>query len=162
MLAAAIATAISASAATTAGAASAEALLWDGTVVTTTSTAQCAALGDLTGSTRALFRPHLKISDPKAGVILTFDEGGAMVIRATTNTRQMQGTNAPYCGIFFDPSMGESRTWFGGTYTFTVTPATVTASTNEVRVTGTVTKFADIVGCTVTFRAAFLRRIPNQ
>jgi hypothetical protein len=136
-----------------------EAQLWDGSIVVATATPQCAALGSFNNATQALYRPHLKVSDPKAGIILNFDQGGAIVIRAISNTRQMHETNASYCGIFFDPAMGESRTWLGGTYTINVSPVNVTAATNEVRITGAVTKFANIPGCRLTFRAAFMRRV---
>lgn len=140
----------------------AEATLWGGTVVTTTQTPQCAAAGfsDLMGPARALYRPHLQASDPKAAVIV-YDRSGRhiLVTRATTTTTQMQGT-APYCGIHFDVSEGESQPWFGGTYTFNVTPTNVTAVTDEVRITGTVRKFLNIPGCTLTFRAAFMRQRP--
>jgi hypothetical protein len=161
LLAGAIVAAMSASAATTA---IAGATLWDGTIVVTSATQQCTPKFDCIacGSIRAMYRPHLKASDPKAAVLLYGDhDGEVIVIRATTDTRQMQG-NGDYCGIAFIPSAGESQTWFGGTSTFNVTPANVTAATNIVRITGTVTKFGNIPGCTVTFRAAFMRQPPEQ
>lgn len=38
---------------------------------------------------------------------------------------------------------------------FSVSPATVTASTTFVEVTGRLTNFLDIAGCTISFRAAY-------
>ena len=136
-----------------------QARLWDGTVVLTHATQQCAQLGNLrNGSLRALYRPRLKNSDPKAAIIVQADDfSHVVVIRATTNTPTLNG-DGEYCGIDFDTARGESTTWLDGTYNISVRPPAVTAITNDVRVTGTVHKFGNIEGCTVEFRGAFLRR----
>jgi hypothetical protein len=141
--------------------ASADARLWDGTLFVTSATPQCQPLADVDGSLRAIYRPRLKGSDPKAAVIFhTNNLSHIYVVRAVTNTATMAGTGGDYCGIDFDPGKGESSTWFGGKYNITVTPTTVTPQTVDVHVTGKVTKFGNIPGCTVTFRGAFLRRPP--
>jgi hypothetical protein len=137
----------------------AEALLWDGSLVITAATDQCNAIGEdfsPTKSLRALWRPRLKASDPKAGIIFQTDNlSHIYVIRAISNVNSLNGTG-DYCGIDFDPGVGESTTWFGGRYNITVTPEPVAA--NEVRVFGSATKFGNIPGCTVKFRGAFEKR----
>ncbi|HET7681852.1 MAG TPA: hypothetical protein VFK79_17155 [Xanthobacteraceae bacterium] len=137
----------------------AEALLWDGSVVITAATSQCNAIGEPfspTKSLRALWRPRLKAGDPKAAIIFQTDSlSHIYVIRAISNVNSLNGTG-DYCGIDFDPGVGESTTWFGGRYNITVTPAPVTA--HEVQVIGWATKFGNVPGCTVRFRGAFERR----
>ena len=141
-----------------ASSAHAEARLWDGTVVVTGSSPLCQPYGDVNGSLRAFYRPHLKASDPKAAVILQTDNlSHIIVIRAITNTPTLNGSG-DYCGIDFDPAAGESSTWFGGRYNIDVLPAVVTMATPEVRVTGMVTKFGNIPGCNLRFRGVFVRR----
>jgi hypothetical protein len=140
--------------------ANADARLWDGTVVVTSVTPQCQPLADVNGTLRAIYRPRLKAGDPKAAIIVqTNNLSHIYVVRAQTNTSSMNGTGE-YCGIDFDPGKGESSTWFGGHYDLTVSPANMTQQSPplQVRVTGKVTKFGNIPGCTVVFRGAFLRR----
>jgi hypothetical protein len=138
----------------------AEARLWDGSLVITNATPQCDVIGEdfPNSSLRALYRPKLKASDPKAAIIVHTDNlSHIYVIRAQTDTKTLNGTGE-YCGIDFDPGVGESSTWLGGKYNIAVVPAAVTAATPDVRVTGWVTKFGNIPGCTLKFRGAFLRR----
>jgi hypothetical protein len=143
--------------------ANADARLWDGTLFVTSATQQCDVIGEdfPNSSLRAIYRPRFKGSDPKAAVIFhTNNLSHIYVVRAVTNTATMAGIGGDYCGIDFDPGKGESSTWFGGKYNITVTPTTVTPQTVNVHVTGKVTKFGNIPGCTVTFHGAFLRRPP--
>ena len=144
--------------------ANADARLWDGTLVITSATAQCDAIGENfpNSSLRALYRPKLKTSDPKAAIIFHTDNlSHIYVVRAISNTRTLNGAGE-YCGIDFDPAIGESTTWLGGNYNIAVTPTNVTNSTNDIQVTGTVRKFGNIPGCTLKFRGTFLRRPVQQ
>jgi hypothetical protein len=140
----------------------ADARLWDGTLFVTSATPQCDAIGEdfPNSSLRAIYRPKLKASDPKAAIIVQTDNlSHIYVVRAISDTATLSG-NGEYCGIDFDPGKGESSTWFGGKYNITVTPPTVTQQSQPVNisVTGWVTKFGNVPGCTLGFRGAFLRR----
>ena len=138
--------------------AAADARLWEGAFVITRYTQQCQDADDSQGSLRALYRARLKPGDPPAAIIFQSETlNHTFVIRATTNTATLQGT-AEYCGIEVDPRLAEPKVWTDGTYTIDVTPKNVTDTTPSIHVTGQVTKFANIPGCNISFRAAFLRR----
>lgn len=141
------------------GAAQADPTMFDGTMIITAVTAPCAAISiQPSGAMLSLLRPHFKASDPKAAfIILDQTEGGYFQIEATTTTTQMQGS-APYAGSAFIPENGLTRTWIG-TYDFTVSPSTVTATTDFVEITGTIAKFGNAAGCTLTIDAVYLRRL---
>jgi hypothetical protein len=132
--------------------------LWDGAVVITDATPQCEAFGiAVNSSLRALYREHLKSTDPKAAVIFQTDNlSHIVVIRSTSNNKDIAG-NVPYCGIDFDPAMGESTTWLGGNVNFNVRRR-FTAPRTTLDITGQATKFGNIDGCTITIRGSFLRR----
>jgi hypothetical protein len=137
--------------------AAADARLWDGSLTISKVSAQCPAEYKK-GSFRALYRAQLKSGDPEAAIIFQADNlNHTFVIRATTNTATLQGT-AEYCGIDLDPRRAEPKVWTTGTYNITVNPPAVTDATLTVHVTGSATRFADVAGCTISFRAAFLRR----
>lgn len=134
-------------------------LIWDGTIAFTALTPQCAPIGIDTDTTDALYRPHLTAGDPNAAVIVHDSNQGHLVqVQAATTTPQMNGTGLSYDGSFYVPSTGLTQTWTG-TYSFTVTPATVTAATTFVKITGTIENFANIAGCTLTIKGGFLRRL---
>jgi hypothetical protein len=140
--------------------ASAEARLWDGSLFITEASAQCDAIGeDLTvNGMRALYRPKLKASDPEAAIIFqTYNFSHIYVIRDAKNSTTLNG-DGDYCGIDFDPGIGESTTWLGGTYSIQVTPRVVKTATPDVQLSGLARKFGNIRGCTVKFRGAFQRR----
>jgi|RhiMethySRZTD1v2_1073278.scaffolds.fasta_scaffold112440_2 hypothetical protein len=134
---------------------------WDGSIVVTAATAGCASIGEdfsPTRSFRALYRPRLLATDPKAALIFETDNlSHIWVIRATTTTRTLAGT-AAYMGIDFDPGVGESTSWLDRTYTIGVQPAAITAQTKSVVVFGTIRGFSDITSCNLTFRGIFQRR----
>lgn len=140
----------------------AEARLYDGSIVITSATPKCNAIGDIKGSLRGIFRPRILGSDPKSAIILQTDDLSHIVLlRATTNVNTMNGTGS-YLGIDFDPTIGESTQWSGGKYDFSIAPAVATVATTEIRVTGQVTKFGNIAGCVLSFRGAFLKRPEQQ
>jgi hypothetical protein len=134
---------------------------WDGSIVITSATAGCASIGEdfsPTRSFRAIYRPHLLVTDPKAALIFETDNlSHIWVIRATTNTQTMAGT-AAYMGIDFDPTVGESSSWLDRTYTIGAQPAAITAATKSMVVFGTIRAFMDIASCNLVFRGNFLRR----
>lgn len=138
--------------------ANAEARLYDGSIFVTSATPKCNAIGDVKGSLRGIFRPRILGSDPNSAIIMQTDDLSHIVLlRAAKTVNTMNGTGS-YIGIDFDPTIGESTTWSGGKYDFTITPAVVTAATAEIQVTGTVTKFGNIGGCILGFRGTFLKR----
>ena len=138
--------------------AAAEARLWDGAMVVEAATEQCNAFPDVIGSYRAVYRPHLQASDPKAAVMTQTDDlSHIMLLQATTASNSLHGSG-PYCGTHFDSAKGESTDWCGGTYQFAVTPTTVAAGTQQVTLSGRITKFANIEGCTIRVRGAFRSR----
>jgi hypothetical protein len=134
---------------------------WDGSVVVTSATAGCASIGEdfsPTRSFRAIYRPHLQASDPKAALIFQTDNlSHIWVIRATTNAQNLTGT-AAYMGIDFDPRVGESSTWLDRTYTLTPDPASIVPATKSLTLSGLIRAFMDIPTCSLRIRANFLRR----
>ena len=134
---------------------------WDGSIVISAATAQCASIGEdfsPTRSYRAIFRPHLLVTDPKAAIIFETDNlSHIWVIRATSNTQTMAGT-ATYMGIDFDPGVGESSSWLDRSYTIGASPATIVPATKTMTLGGIIGGFSDITGCNLTFRGIFQRR----
>jgi hypothetical protein len=136
-------------------AAVAEPLLWQGSIVIFDATPACNAFAELRGSWGALYRPRLKSGDPNAAIFFQKDDlSHILVLQATTSTSSMNGSG-PYCGSDSNPAKGDTTDWCGGSYQHTVTPANVTANTDQVTISGRMTYFGNIAGCTIRYRAAF-------
>jgi len=132
--------------------------IWDGQLVFADQTAQCSPAFELkNGTTEALYRPSLLVTDPKAALII-YGTGQVGQFQAHGSTASMNGSGS-YDGTYYSAALGTTQAWTG-TYTLAVTPSNVKANTRYVYVTGTIDNFANIAGCSLTINSAFLLRLP--
>jgi hypothetical protein len=128
---------------------------WAGLAEITASTPACAGvLGTSVGSAHpSTYRPKINSTDTASYVSLMGVEGGLTLENASELTvHQMQGS-----GNYSATAIDRRALPFvyKGTYTFTITPAAVAASTKVVEITGTINTYFDSVGCNVSFTAAY-------
>jgi hypothetical protein len=128
---------------------------WAGLAEITASTSACAGvLGTSVGTPHpSTYRPKINSTDTASYVSLMGVEGGLTLQNASeTTVHQMQGA-----GNYSATAIDRRALPFvyKGTYTFTITPATVVATTKVVEITGTVNTYFDSVGCNVSFTAAY-------
>lgn len=133
---------------------------WEGYATTTASTAQCAGIGGTgVGDTHvSIFRPHITARDTDTFLsmmhlraAITFDNTS----EATVHQMHGAGNYTAY-GV---NSRAKGFTYTGGTYSLTVTPASIVASTPIVNITGTLNNYFNTTGCNITFKAVYVKRI---
>lgn len=141
----------------TTGALAATPATWQGGVIITSLTNPACANGTTlkVGQTQlGVFRPKLNVGEPNSAIALDFNHGALLV---TVNSTAIPPPNSgTYTGVGVDPmAMGGQYT--GGTYVFTITPksSTITASTPQVTIVGSITQFGNISGCTAGFKGSF-------
>jgi hypothetical protein len=101
----------------------------------------------------AVFRPKLLSTDRPSGILITFRNGA--LVATSTSTALPTPNSGTYTGVLAAPDV-TGVTYAGGTYSFAISPATITASTPQINISATVTKFGNQAGCTVKFKGAFL------
>ncbi len=134
---------------------------WQGEFVIATATAACDPYWKQGDFTRAVYRPA-----NDGDTITTNDVDSYLSIVALRSAFAHKivggqivqgGTGDPLAGVAIN-SRGKSFN-FNGTYrSIVMLPTTLTATTPTVRMSGTIVKFTNIVGCTVNFRANFVLR----
>lgn len=135
-------------------------ITWQGSVTLLTTSANCGAVPDFAPGILAysIFRPRLDPAEPESALSIIFPRGTLIFTRAT-GENQMHGVGN-YSGIWISDRVTANAA-VSGTYRFTIVPAgAITSANNFVTMSGTITKWAAIAGCTVTFRGAYSRR-PN-
>jgi len=136
-------------------------IVWQGSVTVTATTAACDAIGVSTGDLiTSVYRPRLVADEPSSAV--TFILGrAAHIFYRKTGPDQMTG-NGDFTGQFINSrgtSIPNSQTAsFTGQYKFTVKPATITAATKSITITGQVNSYFNVSGCTVKFVGAYQPR----
>ncbi len=132
-------------------------LAWDGFAKVTASTSQCAAAGIggvAVGSQHvSVFRPKILSTDTPTFIALIYPTA-ALTFENTSETtiHQMHGSGN-YQGTAIN---GKAKAFtFSGTYKFTISPASVTAATTEVGITGTLNNYFGATGCSVSFDAFY-------
>jgi hypothetical protein len=133
---------------------------WQGYATTTASTAQCAGIGGTgVGDTHvSIFRPHIAALDTQTFLsmmhlraAITFDNTSEATIH------QMHGAGN-YTGYGVN-SRAKGFSYTGGTYSLTVSPASIVASTPIINITGTLNNYFNTAGCSVTFKGVYVKRI---
>ncbi len=135
-------------------------LAWQGIATTTASTtAQCAGVGGTVPGdvSVSVFRPKIKTTDPNTFLSFVFVRGAFTLENITeAKARQMHGSGSD--DIF--GVNGRAKFFEGtGTYSLTVTPAVIVASTPVVTISGKINNFFDVAGCDVTFKGVYAPRI---
>ncbi len=134
-------------------------LAWEGYATTTSSTAACAGIGG-TGKNDthvSIFRPHIGAKDTDTFLsmmhlraAITFDN------TSESTVHQMHGSGNYTAYGINSRAKGFS---YKGTYSLTVSPASVTAATAIVNITGTLKNYFNTAGCNVTFKGVYVKRI---
>jgi hypothetical protein len=126
-----------------------------GAILVTDITDQC----DLPGFPRlgqtllAVFRPEAP-SAPPAALLVTFANGALLVTPV--------GSPPPPSGQYGGDLIGGVATYShytGGTYVINVKPSDIVPTTQQVTLTGKITKFRNTTGCTVNFKGSFFRGV---
>ncbi|HTV44307.1 MAG TPA: hypothetical protein VMF05_03240 [Stellaceae bacterium] len=133
---------------------------WQGLATTTASTtAQCdGAYGTLVGDVQvSVFQPKIKSTDTNTFLSFVFlraaetwENLSESTIHQMHGSGKLEGYGIGSHGQFYD---------FAGTYSLTITPASITTSTSVVTIKGTIVNYADFPGCTVTFSGVYSKRI---
>lgn len=133
---------------------------WEGYATNTASTAQCAGVGGtgVSDTHVSIFRPHILSTDtPTFLSIMHLRAALTLQNTSEATVHQMHGTGN-YTGYGVN-SRAKGFTYTGGTYTLTITPATIVASTPIVNITGTIKNVFNTAGCNVTFKGVYVKRI---
>lgn len=127
---------------------------WRGSILVTGVTAQCAQPGvPGKGQTLlAVFRPKMAAGEPNTALLITFQNGA--LLASTTSAAIPPPLTGTYIGDFIGGLAVYSR-YTGGNYSFTITPSSITPTTPQISINGSITKFRNIVGCTLTYKGSF-------
>lgn len=126
------------------------AAVFDGTFAFTSATNNCGANGL---SYTAIYRPQVTASEQKSGLVVGLYRQGVGFSRTTNGQFSGAGT---FAGVVLTPLATVVQ--LGGTFSITQVPATITAATQAVTLTGTFTPTTPPNICRYAFKATFLRR----
>jgi hypothetical protein len=135
---------------------------WQGEVVIASVTAGCGTSWQVGNFARAVFRPAndgntITTNDADAYFSI-FTLRSAFAHKVVGGQFVLGGTGDPYVGAGIS-SRGKSFNFQGGTYrSLVAVPSTITAATPTIRISGSITKFSNVPGCTIAFRANLVRR----
>lgn len=162
---AAIAAGVSLALASLPGEAFASVAVWEGFATNTAATPQCGTgPGVLPGVARvSIFRT--KTSNSGLNTFLSF-----VSLRSAVTFENMSESTVPHMngsGNYqaFEINGGALFATYAGTYSLMVNPATITASTQTVTITGTINNLSNILGCNLSFQGVYVLRpalLPNE
>lgn len=133
---------------------------WQGIVTTTAATtAQCAGTGGgLPGDAEvSVFRPKIKTTDTNTFLSFVFLRAAFSLENTSEMTaHQMHGAGtADVFGV-----NGRGKFFEGiGTYSLTIAPAAIVATTPSITIVGKINNWFGVAGCSVTFRGVYGPRI---
>jgi hypothetical protein len=135
-------------------------VVWEGYATnTSTPPAACSGIGGtgLADTHVSIYRPHISSTDTPTFLSMMHLRA-ALTLQNTTESanKQMHGSGK-YTGYGVN-SRAKGFT-YTGTYSFTITPSTVTTSTSVVNITGTIKNYYNTAGCNVTFKGVYVKRI---
>jgi hypothetical protein len=146
------------------GAQAATLTAWQGSVtivkLTEATAGACAPVGFSPGDlAHSIYRAHLAATDPPSALSVVATRGANIIFQSGTDTKlNGAGTfNATYIGG--RATAPKSLKPYTGSFNLHVTPASPTAATNQVTVTGTIGNFFDVTGCTVTIEGSYFKRL---
>ena len=128
---------------------------WRGSLLITNASAACDSDPHTQKGTTylAVYRPKLSASQSNSSLLITAPNG------ALLGTANNPGSiNGGYTGVLLS-NVATVVEYTGGSYNFTLTPSNVTASTPQVTITGTITRAANVAGCTITIKGSFFRGV---
>jgi hypothetical protein len=131
---------------------------WDGVIHLVSQSAQCQGQFREDENNRSRYHPRLESGDPPSSLTRSRGGEGNVELITIAGNGQLNGT-----GQYSARNIGggEFFTQPNGTYNFTQTPATVLPTTDFVSLSGSLHKYAGIAGCTLTFRATYVRVDPE-
>jgi hypothetical protein len=134
------------------------ATIFEGRVFVTAVTAKCSNVFMFVGNNfTSVFRPKIVAADPAEGLSIVYPSAASVLISKAASGRLV---NSPAVLTNFQGTLvginATPITWLA-TATLLKAPASVTASTPAVTITGTIDDF-NIAGCTITIRGAYARR----
>lgn len=135
-------------------------IVWQGSVTLLTETAACGTIPDFAPGTLAysIYRPQLDPAEPSSALSILLTRG-TLIFTRTSGETQMHGAGN-YSGIWIGARV-TAKPAVTGTYNFVVAPTgIIIATAQSVLIKGTITNWAAIPGCTVTFGGAYSLR-PN-
>ncbi len=144
-------------------------LVWQGIITVTAATTACASIegaapggaavaGAAPGDVEvSIFRPKIASTDTATFLswvylrsAFTLENTSEATVHQMHGAGNFEGFAANSRAKFFD---------YTGTYSLTVTPATVVASTPVVTITGKITNWFDVPGCNVSFTGVYGPRV---
>lgn len=134
-------------------------LVWQGIITVTAATTACASVaGAAPGDVEvSIFRPKIASSDTATFLSWVYLRSAFTLENTSESTvHQMHGSGN------FEGFAANSRAKFydyTGTYSLTVTPAAIVASTPVVTITGKITNWFDVPGCNVSFTGVYGPRV---
>ena len=134
-------------------------LVWEGYATVTASTTQCSGVGGTgTGDTHvSIFRPKILSTDPPTFLSVIFLRAAGTHENSNESTVHQMHGSGNYTA--FNVNSRARFVTYTGTYSFTVSPASIIASTPVVTINGNINSFGNVPGCTVTFKGVYLQRI---
>ena len=130
---------------------------FEGRVFVTAVSSQCAGIMFVGNSFTSVFRPKILAADPAEGLSIVYPSAASVLITKAANGRLV---NSPAVLTNFQGTLVGNNampsTWTS-TATLLKVPASVTAATPAVTITGTINHF-NAFGCTITIRGAFARK----
>ena len=129
--------------------------VWQGDAFLTTVTSPCTASGIAQDDYyRTVYRPKLSGTDPAEA--LSFVGGRSLVLgTSAAGSAMFQGS-----GNYKIEGVGSRANFFTSTghFQLSILPAPITAGTQDVSITGSLTNFFAITGCTIQFTSALVQR----
>jgi hypothetical protein len=129
--------------------------VWDGILVITQSSPQCAGFGGTSIGDKhvSVFRPKIKGTDTPTSISILHTLSAAALENASeATTNQMNGLGT-YAGRLI--TIRALAVGYGGTYSFSIKPATIKASTKSLTIVGVIDNYFNHAGCSVDFEAAY-------
>jgi hypothetical protein len=141
------------------GAARAAASVWDGFATVTAATTQCSGVsGAAPGDTRvSVFRPKIGSTEGPTFLSFVFLRGAVTQENTSEATVHQMNGSGNYSAFEIGSHAGFSQ--YTGTYSLTVTPATITAATPSVTIDGAIKNYLNVAGCNVTFVGSYAERL---
>jgi hypothetical protein len=133
-------------------------MVWQGSITVTSATAQCSTAGIGEGDLlTSVYRPRLQPDEPNSALTVITGRSAQVFFRSTGND-QMRGKGN--FSAFAIGSRGTLTSGFDGAYNFTVKPpaGAVTETTKAINISGSLTNYFNVAGCTVKFVGAYEKR----
>jgi len=135
-------------------------VVWEGYATNTGSTTQCKGVGGtgMSDTHVSIFRPHIEGTDTPTYLSMMHLRAALTIENNDEGTVHQMHGNGSYKGYGVN-SRAKGFNYWGGTYSLTITPATIGTGVSKVTITGTITKYFNTPGCNVTFKGVYVKRI---